>query len=67
MKKMSVNVDEHPALPLLLLLELGGQYGRDILRIRDGQVQVSFLRLFFLQHSILIVYIVDIIDGGFTR
>ena len=25
MKKVGVNVDEHPALPLLLLLELGRQ------------------------------------------
>jgi hypothetical protein len=67
MKKVGVNVDEHPALPLLLLLELGGQSGRDILRIRDGQVQIGFLALFLFQYSILIVYIVEIIDGGFTR
>jgi hypothetical protein len=66
-KEVGVNVDEHPALPLLLLLELGRQSGRDILRIRDGQIQIGFLGLFLFQYSILIVYIVEIIDGGFTR
>lgn len=45
MKEVGVNVDEHPALPLLLRLEVGRQSGRDI----------------------LIVYVVEIIDGGFTR
>jgi hypothetical protein len=42
-KEVGVNVNEHPALPLLLLLELGRQSGGDI------------------------VYVIDIIDGGFTR
>ena len=66
MKKVGVNVDEHPALPLLLLIELGWQGGRDILRVRYGQVQIGFLRLFLFQHSILIIYVVEIIDGRFT-
>jgi hypothetical protein len=66
-KEVRVNVDEHPALPLLLLLELGRQSGRDILRIHYGQVQIGFLRFFLFQHSIFIIYVVEIIDGGFTR
>jgi hypothetical protein len=66
-KKVSVNVDEHPALPLLLLVELGRQSGRYILRIRYGQVQIGFLRLFLFHHSIFVIYVVEIIDGRFTR
>jgi hypothetical protein len=66
-KKVGVNVDEHPALPLLLLLELGRRSGHHILRIYNGQVQIGFLGLFLFQYSILIVCVVEIIDGGFTR
>jgi hypothetical protein len=67
-QKVSVNVDEHPALPfLLLLVELGGQSGRYILSIRYGQVQIGFLRFFLFQYSILVIYVVDIFDGRFTR
>ena len=36
MKEVRVNVDEHPALSLLLLLELRRQSGRDILGIDGG-------------------------------
>jgi hypothetical protein len=67
-QKMSVDVDEHPALSLLLLLRISGQAPETcFLLVVDPQVQIGRLGCFILENSILIINVVETIDGRFAR
>ena len=67
-QEMGVNVDEHPLLPLLLLF---GQILRQPSQTRftligNRQLQISVGGNLFLQRAVIIVHIVEIIDGRFS-
>jgi len=63
-----VNVDEHPLLPLLLLF---GQILRQPSQTRftligNRQLQISVGGNLFFQRAVVIVHVVEIIDGRFA-
>jgi hypothetical protein len=72
MKKMGVDVDEHPALPLLLLVQIVFAAGLSLVRSASEayfvfvfcqqREVVLFIGLVF-ENTVLIVYVVNIIYG----
>jgi hypothetical protein len=66
-QKVRVNVDEHPTLPLLLLVEVALNTAEPGLVFGvQCKVEVGFLGPLLLQHPVLIIDIVEIVDGSFA-
>jgi len=64
-KKVRVNVDQHPALPLLLLLiqvALNPSESNIVLPLRR-KIEVGLFGLLLFQHAVLVIDIVEIVDG----
>jgi hypothetical protein len=68
-KEVSVNVDEHPSLPLFLLfgLVLGQTAESRFVLIADCQIEIGLSCYLFLQRTIFIIDIVEAIDGWLAR
>jgi hypothetical protein len=75
MEKMRVDVNEHPALYLLLLVQIVLAAGFSLLGCASEAYLVFILRLqrevvlfidLVLEHTVLVIYIVDIIYGRLT-
>jgi hypothetical protein len=68
-KKMGVDIDKHPSLPLFLLLRrlLGQAAESRFSFIADGQIEIGLRRFLLLQCAILVVDIIEPIDGLFSR
>ncbi|HEY3011792.1 MAG TPA: hypothetical protein VGJ36_03525 [Gemmatimonadales bacterium] len=66
-QKVRVDVYEHPALPRLLLGDIVRKPAQpSLVGLVYRQVEIGFLGGLFLENAILVIYIVEIIDGRFA-
>ena len=66
-EKVRVDVDEHPALPLLLLHNALQAAKSGVLLIVNRYLEIGLLRQLFLYGPVLIIDIVEIVDGWLPR
>jgi hypothetical protein len=63
-----VNVDQHSTLPLPLLIEIAlGTAEPGLILGVERKVEIGFLHPLFFEHTVLIIYIVEVVDGWFAR